>query len=76
MNNKSYKKDKKNSKSAEKRHNYSKNQMNLLVYKNTQLPNNGQVKAEDSMVESPPFNKIVDRTKAKSCLGGYIDPNK
>lgn len=50
--------------------------MNLLAYKNTQLPNTGQAKAEDSILESTPFNKIVDRTKAKSCLGGYIDPNK
>ena len=50
--------------------------MNLLVYKNTQLLSTGPVKVEESMVESPSFNKIVDRTKAKSCLGGYIDPNK
>lgn len=45
MNNKTYKKDKKSSKSAEKKHNYSKNQMNLLLYKNSQLPNNIQAKA-------------------------------
>jgi hypothetical protein len=71
MNNKPYKKDKKGSKSAEKRHNISKNQMNLLTYKNTQLANGNLAKA-DSIAESSPLNKIVDRTKAKSCLGGFI----
>lgn len=44
MNNKAYKKDKKSSKSAEKKHNYTKNQMNLLVYKNNQLLSHNQIK--------------------------------
>lgn len=50
--------------------------MNLLVYKNSQLVNANQIKVEESLAESPPYNKIVDRTKAKSCLGGFIDTNK
>ena len=38
MNIKPSKKDKKSSKSAEKRHNLQRNQMNLLTYKNSQIP--------------------------------------
>jgi hypothetical protein len=46
MNNKPSKKDKKSSKSAEKRHNYTKNQMNLLLYKNTQLLHQQPLRAD------------------------------
>lgn len=36
MNSKAYKKDKKSSKSAQKKYNIQKNQINLLLYKNSQ----------------------------------------
>jgi hypothetical protein len=63
------KRDKKESKSAEKRQASNKKQMNLLLYKNSQIEQAHEAIA-DAMGRTQGFQKITDRSKAKSSLSG------
>ena len=48
MNSKAYKKDKKSSKSAEKKISLYKNSMNIQIFKNSQIPERKASKAKES----------------------------
>lgn len=70
MNNKSQKKEKKESKSAEKKYSSKKPLINLLLYQNSQLPNSAK-QSEDQFGKTTQYEKIIDRSHAKSSMSTY-----